>query len=166
MPNEVEKDANSMERCAEEKNGRSMGNTTQRWWRDEHLSSFEEGLAQLKEESLERAARSSKATTAVVATGFYPEVLRDLSKETSGKIVKFLEKVKQCWRWPQQTWTTIFCDSQERHDRTHYRASAHLDSLVGVLRAPEESRWKETIDGRNGRAERTVWETPIEVGKI
>ena len=34
-------------------------------WRKEELTSFEEGLPQLKEERLERAARSYKAGTGV-----------------------------------------------------------------------------------------------------
>ena len=41
-------------------------------------------------------------------TGFPPEVLLDLSKETRREVLKFFEKVEQCGRWPQQACRTMF----------------------------------------------------------
>ena len=38
--------------------------------------------------------------TGVGCDGFHPKVLLDLTKETKGEIVEFLEKVKQSGTWP------------------------------------------------------------------
>ena len=49
-----------------------------------------------------------KAKTGVGCDGFPPKVLLDLTKETRGEIVEFLEKVEQSGKWPQQACTTMF----------------------------------------------------------
>ena len=49
-----------------------------------------------------------KAKTGVGCDGFHPRVPLDLTKETRGEIVEFLEKVEQSGKWPQQACTTIF----------------------------------------------------------
>ena len=64
-------------------------------WRNEELRRCEEALPKLKEGDLERASRMYKAQTGVGCDGFHPEVLMDLTKETRGKLVEFLEKVEQ-----------------------------------------------------------------------
>ena len=51
-------------------------------WRNEELGSLEEGLPRRREDHLERAARSYKATTGVGCDAFHPQVLLDVSKET------------------------------------------------------------------------------------
>ena len=64
--------------------------------------------------------------------GFHLKLPLELSKGAAGDMVKFLEKLEQCWRWPQQACTTIFLDSEERHKRTAHCTSPTMhDSLVG-----------------------------------
>ena len=69
---------------------------------------LEEALPRLKECDLERASRLYKAKTGVGCDGLHPKVPLDLTKETGGEIVEFLEKVEQSGKWPQQACTTIF----------------------------------------------------------
>ena len=57
----------------------------------------------MPETELEKAAKSYKAKTGVGCDGFHPKVLLDLTKETRGEVVEFMEKVKQCGRWPQRS---------------------------------------------------------------
>ena len=58
--------------------------------------SEEEGMPRLKESDLEKAARNYKAKTGVVCDGFHPKVPLDLTIETRGEVVEFMEKVEQC----------------------------------------------------------------------
>ena len=123
-------------------------------WRNEELRSLEERLPRLKEEGREKAARSCKATCG-------SEVPPDWSKDTRGDIVKFVDKVEHCGRWPQQAFTTI---------------TALCPTLIRWwewLRAPELSRWQErhrvgwdTTGGRDGGAQRTVWKTLLEMERL
>ena len=55
----------------------------------------EEALPRLKEGDLEKASRLYKAKTGVGCDGFHPKVSLDLTKETRGEIVEFLEKVER-----------------------------------------------------------------------
>ena len=81
-------------------------------WRNEELN-----LPRLKEGDLESASRLYEAKTGVDCDGFHPKVPLDLTKETRGKVLEFLEKVEQSGRWPQQACPTIFLlDSQECHE--------------------------------------------------
>ena len=73
-------------------------------WRNEELKEFEEALPRLKEGDLDKASRVYKAKTG----GFQPKVPLDLTKETRGDIVEFLEMVEQSGKWPQQSCTTMF----------------------------------------------------------
>ena len=77
-------------------------------WRIEEQKECEEALPRLKESDLEKASRLYKAKTEVGCDGFHPKVPLDLTKETRGKVVEFLEKVEQSGRWPQQACTTMF----------------------------------------------------------
>ena len=52
-------------------------------------------MPRLKEGDLEKASRLYKAKIGVGCDGFHPTVPLDLTKETSGEIVEFLEKVEQ-----------------------------------------------------------------------
>ena len=123
---------------------------------------------------LEKAAKSCKAKTGVVCDGFHPKVPLDLTKETRGKVVEFLEKVLQCGRWPQQARTRMFFLSPK--NVTTERPIALMPAMVRwweALRAPEIAKsqhkyrfeW-DTTDGRNGGVERTVWETLLEMERF
>ena len=65
-------------------------------------------LPRLKEGDLEKVSRMYKAKTGVGCDGFHPQVHLDVTKETTGEIVEFLEKVEQSGKWPQQGCTTMF----------------------------------------------------------
>ena len=60
------------------------------------------------EKELEKAAKSCKAKTGAGCDGGHLKVPLDLRRETRGEVVGLLEKVEQCWRWPQQACTTMF----------------------------------------------------------
>ena len=64
-------------------------------WKNEKLRNLVKGLLQLTEESLQRPARSYKATTGVGCDGSHPRVPVDFSKETGEEVEKFLAKVMQ-----------------------------------------------------------------------
>ena len=88
--------------------------------------------------------------------------------------MEFLEKVEQCGRWLQQACTTMF--SLMPKNVTSERPVALLPAKIcwwEALRAPEVLRWQQRYragwdasDGRNGGAERTVWETLLEMKQI
>ena len=123
---------------------------------------------------LEKAAKSCKTKTGVVCDGFHPKVPLDLTKETREKVVEFLKKVEQCGRWPQQACTRMFFLSPK--NVTTERPIALMPAMVRwwePLRTPEIAKWQhkyrfqwDTIDGRNGGAERAVWETLLEMERF
>ena len=135
-------------------------------WRNEELRKGEEALPRLKEGDLEKASRLYKAKTGVGCEGFHPKVPLDLTKETRGEIVEFLEKVEQSGKWPQQPCTTMFFLIPK--NVTSERQIALVPTLIRwweALRASEMGKWQEkdrldwdATDGRNGGAQRTVWE--------
>ena len=57
---------------------------------------------------MEKTSSLYKAKTGVGFDGFHPKVPLNLTKETRGKVVEFLEKVEQSGKWPQQACTTMF----------------------------------------------------------
>ena len=66
-------------------------------YRNEETRSLEEGLPQLEEERLRRAAKSYKATTGVGCDGFHPRAPLDLSKCTT---MFFLSSALiRWWEW-------------------------------------------------------------------
>ena len=75
---------------------------------NEELKRLEEALPRLKESHLEEVSRVYKAKTGVGCDGFHPNVPLELTKETRGEIVEFLEKVEQSGKWPQQACSTMF----------------------------------------------------------
>ena len=82
--------------------------------------------------------------------------------------------MEQCGRWPQQACTTMFFLIPE--NVTSERPIALLHALIRWwegLWAPEVTRWQQrhrvrwdATDGRNGGAERTVWETLLEMERF
>ena len=63
--------------------------------------------------------------------GFHPKVPVDLTKETSGELVKFFEKVEPRGKWPQQACTTLFFLTTK--NVTSERSIALMPTLVGSL---------------------------------
>ena len=143
-------------------------------WRNEELEECEEALSRLKEGDLEKASRLYKAKTGVGCDGFHPKVLLDLTKETTGEIVEFLENVEQSGKWPQQACTTMFFLIPK--NVTSEQPIALMPTLIRwweVLRAPEVAKWQQkyrvdwdATDGRNGGAQRTVWEVLTEIERF
>ena len=89
------------------------------------------------------------------------------TKETRREIVEFLEKVEQSGKWPQQACTTKFFLTPENITSERPIALiANVDSVVessvstrgGELAAEVSRREWDATDGRNGGAQRTVWE--------
>ena len=115
----------------------SVQNMKDKPWKNEELRKLEEALPRLKGCELEKVSRLYKAKTGVGCDGFHPKVPLDLTKETRGEIVEFLQKVKQSGKWPQQTCTTMFF-------------------LIP----------KNVTSGRNGGAQRTVWEILVEMERF
>ena len=122
--------------------------------KNEELLKVEEALPRLKERELgEKASRLCKAKTGVGCDGFHPQV--PLSK--SGK-------------WPQQAYDDVLLDV------TSERPIALMPTLVRwweALRAPEVAKWQQkyridwdATDGRNGGAQRTVWENSVGHGEV
>ena len=85
--------------------------------------------------------------------------------------MEFLEKVEQSRKWPQQACTTMFFLIPK--NVTSERPIALMLTLIRwweALRAPEVAKWQQkcrvdwdTTDGRNGGAQRTVWEVLMEI---
>ena len=119
-------------------------------WKNEELRQWEEALPRLKECELEKVSRVYRAKTGVGQDGFHPKVLLDLTKETRGEIVEFLEKVEQSGKWPQQTCTTMF----------FLMPQGSLESARSGEVAAEVPRWL-------GRHRRQKWKSPTNgVGHI
>ena len=75
-------------------------------WKNEELKKLEEALPSLQKCHLEEVSRLyKKRKTEGGCDGFHP---LDLTKETRGEIVDFLEKVEQSGKWPQQACTPMF----------------------------------------------------------
>ena len=78
------------------------------------------------------------------ATAFYPKVPLDLTKETKGEIVEFLEKVEHRGKWPQQACTTMFILIPK--NVTSERPSTLMPTLIfwwEALTAPEVAKWQQ-----------------------
>ena len=93
LKKEEEDDARLLDRCEAKR---------------EELKELEEALPRLKECDSEKASRRYRTKTVVGCDGFHPKVSLDLTKETGGQVVEFLEKVEQSGKWPQQACTTMF----------------------------------------------------------
>ena len=85
-----------------------------------------------------------------------------------------MEKVEQSGKWPQQACTTMFFLIPK--NVTSERPIAHMPTLIRwweALRAPEVAKWQQkycadwdATDGRNGEAQRTVWEVLMEMERF
>ena len=111
-----------------------------------------------------------KAATGVGCDAFHPKVPSDLLKGTRGEIVKFLKKWNSVGDGRNKPARRCFPDCEDLCEPTPCRASAHHDSLVGVAGGPRcrDGRERRRVgwdasDGRNGGAERAVWETLLEM---
>ena len=145
-------------------------NMQDKLWRNEELRRWEEALPRLKV-NWKRGSRKYKAKTGVGCDGFHPTVLLDLTKETRGGVVEFLEKVAQSGKWPQQACTTTFFLIPK--NVTSERPIVLMPTLIRwweAMRAPEVATWqlkyrvdRDVTDGRNGGAQRTVWEVLMEM---
>ena len=106
--------------------------------------------------------------------GFHPKVPLDLTKESTGKVVEFLEKEEQSGKGPQQAFTTMFFLMPK--NVTSERPIAIMPTLIRrweALRAPEVAKWQQkyrvdwdAADGRSGGAQRTVWEVLMEMERF
>ena len=86
------------------------------------------------------------------------EVLLNVTQETLGDTVEFLEKVEQSGKCPQQACTTIFFLIPK--NIMSERPIALMPTLIRwweAVRAPEDA-----TDGRHGGALQTVWEILME----
>ena len=133
---EEEEDAKPLARCEEKKK-----EWAKRWqcdtkvqdlkdkpWRNDELKDLEEDMSRLKESGLEKAARTCKAKT------------------TSGEVVEFLVKVKQCGSLLQQACTMMFFLTPK--DVTSERPIARMPTMVRwweALRAPEVAKWQQKM---------------------
>ena len=148
----------------------SVQNVEDKPWKNEELKKLEEVLPRRKEGVLENASGVYKAKTGVGCDGFHPKVPLDMTKETRREIVEFLEKVEQSGKWPQQACTTMFFLIPE--NVTSERPIALMPTLIRwwkALRATEVAKWHQkyrvewdATDGRNGGAQRTVWDVLME----
>ena len=106
--------------------------------------------------------------------GIHPKVPLDLTKETGGEIVEFLEKVEQSGKWSEQACTTMFFLIPK--NVTRERPSALMPTLIRwweAVRALEVAKWQQkyrvdwdATDGRNGGAQRTVLEILMEMERF
>ena len=102
-----------------------------------------------------------------------PKFFLDLTKETRGEIVEFLEKVEQSGKRPQQACTTMFILISK--NVTNERPIALMPTLIRwweALRAPEVTKWQMeyrvdwcAIDGSGG-AQQTVWEILVDMERF
>ena len=80
--------------------------------------------------------------------------------------------MEQSGQWPQQTCTTMFFLVPK--DVTSERPIARMPTLIRweAMRAPEVAKWQkcradwDATDGRNGGAQRTVWEILMEMERF
>ena len=125
-------------------------------------------MPRLKEGDLEKVSRLYKAKTGVGCDGFHPKVPLDLTDLTSKKRRnrRVLGEGGTEWQMATQACTTMFFLIPK--NVTSERLIALMPTLIRwweALRAPEVAKWQQkyrakwdATDGRNGGAQRTVWE--------
>ena len=137
-------------------------------------SNPEEVLRRLKECHLELVSKLYMTKTGVACvTAFHLKVPLDVTIDTRGEVVEFLEKVEQSGKWPQQACTTTFFLIPK--NLTSERPMALMPTLIRwweALRAPEE-QWQQknrvdwdSTDGRNGGAQQTVLDFLMEMERF
>ena len=83
-------------------------------WKHEDLRKLEEALPRLEECDVEKVSRMYKAKTGVGRDGFHPKVPLELTKETRGAILEFLEKVEQSGKMAATSMhSDVLLDSEE-----------------------------------------------------
>ena len=120
---------------------------------------LEEALPRLKEFDLEKASS-------------HPKVLLDLTKETREEVVELLEKVEQSGKWHQACTMMFFLIPKNiPSDGPISLVPTSIRWWEAVV-APEVAKWQQkyrvnwdATDGRNGGAQRTVWEVLTKNGK-
>ena len=122
---EEEEDAKLLERCEAKRKewskhwqcNEEIQNMHDKPWRNEELEKSEEALPRLKGSDLEKVSRLNKAKTGVGCDGFHPKAALDLTKETTGKVVEFLERVEQSGkRAATSLHDDVLLDSEEHHE--------------------------------------------------
>ena len=103
-------------------------NQENKQWKNGELKKSEEDLPRLKECDLANAAKINKKKK-VGCDGFYPKVPLDFARGTREEVVKFLEKVEQYGKWPQQACTTMFFLISR--NVTSERPNALIPTMVG-----------------------------------
>ena len=107
------------------------------------MKRLEEALPRFKECDLEKGSRLYKAKTGVGCDGFHTKVPVDLTRETRGEVVEFLEQMQQRGNWPQQPCTTTFFLLPK--NITSERPIVLMSTLIRwweALRAPEVAKWQ------------------------
>ena len=104
-----------------------------------------------------------KAKTGVGCDGIHPKVPLDVTKETRGGIVEFLEKVT----------TMFFLIPKNAKSEPLIVLMPKLTRCREALIAPEVEKWQQkyradwdATDGRNGGARQTEWTFLMEVGRF
>ena len=126
-------------------------------------------MPRLKDGDLENVSRLCKARTGVGCDGFHPKVHLNLTKETRREAVEFSEK-----RWSRvgngRNKLAQRCSFWILEKVTSERPIALMPTLIRwweALRAPEVAKWQQKCrDGRNGGAQRTVWEVLMETERF
>ena len=101
---------------------------------------LKEDMPRQEESVLEKAA-SYKARTGVVCDGFHPKGPLDLTRETIGEVVEFVEKVEQCGRLSQHACTTMFgLIPKDVTSLASHCAYVYDGSLVGSFASARKSK--------------------------
>ena len=133
---------------------------------------MEEALPRFQECDLKKASGLYKAKIKQEwdATASTRKYLLDLTKETRGEIVEFLEKLEQRGKWPQQACTTMFFLTPK--NVTSERPIPLMPTLIRwweALGTPAQQRYRVDLgatDGRSGGAQQTVWEILMEIKRF
>ena len=152
IPKKEEEDARLLDRCEATRKewarhwqcDEDVQDLEDKPWKNEELKKSEEALPRLNECGLEKVSKLYKAKTGVWCDGFHSKVPLDVTNETRGEIVEFLEEVEQSAKWPQHACTTIFFLIPK--NVTSERPSALLPTLIRwleALRAREVAKWQQ-----------------------
>ena len=131
-----EEDARLLDRCEANRKewakhrqcDESVQNMEDEPWKKEELEKLEEALPRLKECELGKRSRLYKACTGAGSDGFHPMVHLDLTKETRGEVVHFLEKVEPWKMAATSLHNDVLRDSEEV---TSERPIALMPTFIG-----------------------------------
>ena len=101
-------------------------------------------------------------------------LLEQLAVQAEAEELERLKELGQSGKWPQQACTTMLFSIPKKV--TSERPIALMPTLIRwweAMRAPEVAKWQQryriewdVTDGRNGGAQRTVWEILMEVERV